>query len=118
LEQGHRRKQAHDEHHDWIGIRRGRCVDCGKTFTFLPLLSLLTRITACWRAARHCSCALRDIVRGKSRSCWRDFTGEDDANAPKVAIINKRMAHDIFGDTSPIGRRLSIPRWAGDKSGY
>jgi predicted permease len=48
----------------------------------------------------------------------RDFTGEDDVNAPKVAIINKRMAHDIFGDTSPIGRRLSIPRSAGDKSWY
>jgi predicted permease len=48
----------------------------------------------------------------------RDFTGEDDANAPKVAIINKRMAHDIFGDTSPIGRRLSIPKFAGDKSWY
>jgi predicted permease len=48
----------------------------------------------------------------------RDFTGKDDANAPKVAIINKRMAHDIFGDTSPIGRRLSIPTFAGDKSWY
>ena len=28
------------------------------------------------------------------------------------------MAHDIFGGTSPIGRRLSIPRFAGDKSWY
>jgi hypothetical protein len=37
---GRRRKQAHDEHHDWIGIRRGRCHGCGKTFTFLPPLSL------------------------------------------------------------------------------
>ena len=37
---GRRRKQAHDEHHAWIGIRRGRCPDCGKTFTFLPWLSL------------------------------------------------------------------------------
>jgi len=37
---GRRRKQAHDEHHDWIGIRRGRCVRCGRTFTFLPALSL------------------------------------------------------------------------------
>jgi len=37
---GRRRKQAHDENHDWIVIRRGRCPDCGKTFTFLPLLSL------------------------------------------------------------------------------
>jgi Domain of unknown function (DUF6431) len=37
---GRRRKQAHDEYHDWIGIRRGRCPDCRRTFTFLPLLSL------------------------------------------------------------------------------
>jgi len=37
---GRRRKQAHDEHHDWIGIRRGRCAGCGKTFTFLPVFSL------------------------------------------------------------------------------
>jgi hypothetical protein len=37
---GRRRKQAHDEHHDWIGIRRGLCLGCGKTFTLLPVLSL------------------------------------------------------------------------------
>jgi len=37
---GRRRKQAHDEHHDWIGVRRGRCSGCGKTFTFLSWLSL------------------------------------------------------------------------------
>jgi hypothetical protein len=37
---GRRRKQAHDEHHDWIEIRRGVCNCCGKTFTFLPPFSL------------------------------------------------------------------------------
>jgi hypothetical protein len=36
---GRRRKQAHDEHHDWIPIRRGRCEPCHKTFTFLPPFS-------------------------------------------------------------------------------
>ena len=36
---GRRRKQAHDEHHDWIRIRRGLCNRCGKTFTFLPPFS-------------------------------------------------------------------------------
>ena len=36
---GRRQKQAHDEHHDWIRIRRGRCPLCKKTFTFLPLFS-------------------------------------------------------------------------------
>ena len=36
---GRRRKQAHDEDHDWIQIRRGLCSQCGKTFTFLPPFS-------------------------------------------------------------------------------
>jgi len=36
---GRRRKQAHDEDHDWIQIRRGLCSLCGKTFTFLPPFS-------------------------------------------------------------------------------
>jgi hypothetical protein len=60
---GRRRKQAHDEHHNRIGIRRGRCPGCGKTFTFLPLLSLpythyslLTRCQALRRRfVEHCS---------------------------------------------------------------
>jgi len=60
---GRRRKQAHGEHHDWIGIRRGRCPGCGKTFTFLPPLSLpsthyslLTRCQALRRRfVEHCS---------------------------------------------------------------
>jgi len=33
---GRRRKQAHDQRHDWIWIRRGRCRPCRKTFTILP----------------------------------------------------------------------------------
>jgi len=37
---GRRRKQAHDETHDWIRIRRGLCKLCRKTFTFLPPFSL------------------------------------------------------------------------------
>ncbi|MGH9785948.1 MAG: DUF6431 domain-containing protein [Terriglobia bacterium] len=36
---GRRRKQAHDEDHDRIQIRRGLCNLCGKTFTFLPPFS-------------------------------------------------------------------------------
>jgi hypothetical protein len=36
---GRRRKQAHDEDHDWIAIRRGLCNLCKKTFTFLPWFS-------------------------------------------------------------------------------
>lgn len=60
---GRRRKQAHDEHHDWIRIRRGRCVRCGRTFTFLPVFSLpythyslLARCQALLRRfVEHCS---------------------------------------------------------------
>lgn len=36
---GWRQKQAHDENHDWIRIRRGLCKLCAQTFTFLPLFS-------------------------------------------------------------------------------
>jgi Domain of unknown function (DUF6431) len=36
---GQRCKQAHDEFHDVIGIRRGRCRPCHKTFTILPAWS-------------------------------------------------------------------------------
>jgi hypothetical protein len=60
---GRRRKHAHDQHHDWITIQRGRCVVCGKTFTFLPLFSLpyphyslLARCCALrHRFVEHCS---------------------------------------------------------------
>jgi hypothetical protein len=60
---GGRRKQAHDEQHDWIPIRRGYCRSCGTTFTFLPPLSLpythyslLTRCLALRRPlVEHCS---------------------------------------------------------------
>jgi hypothetical protein len=37
---GRRRKQAHDERHDWIDIRLGLCNRCLKTITFLPVFSL------------------------------------------------------------------------------
>jgi hypothetical protein len=37
---GCRSKQAHDQNHDWIRIRRGQCNICEKTFTFLPSFSL------------------------------------------------------------------------------
>jgi hypothetical protein len=33
---GRRRRQAHDEIHDWILVRRGLCKVCGDTLTVLP----------------------------------------------------------------------------------
>ena len=57
---GRRRKQAHDEDHDWIPVRRGLCNVCGKTFTLLPPFSppychysLIARSQALRRWFRH-----------------------------------------------------------------
>jgi predicted permease len=36
----------------------------------------------------------------------RGFTLHDDAAAPKVAIINQKMAEDYFGKENPVGRRF------------
>jgi Domain of unknown function (DUF6431) len=36
---GWRSKQAHDETHDWIEVRRGICRPCHLTLTFLPVFS-------------------------------------------------------------------------------
>jgi predicted permease len=40
----------------------------------------------------------------------RDFTWQDDKNAPAVAIVNEAFAHKLFGDASPIGQRFAL--WA------
>ena len=55
---GRRPRQAHDEHHDNIWVRRGICHPCGKTFTILPdwlapaaPFSLRCREQACERIA-------------------------------------------------------------------
>ena len=48
----------------------------------------------------------------------RDFTSADDGGAPKVAIIDESLAHFYYGDTNPIGRRISVPGWVGDTSWF
>lgn len=55
---GRRRRQAHDDHHDFIWIRRGICHPCRLTFTILPRslapsahFSLRCRRLACDRIA-------------------------------------------------------------------
>jgi hypothetical protein len=106
---GHRRKQAHDEHHDWIGIRRGRCADCGKTFTFLPLLSLpythyslLARCQALQRRfVEHCGWEkawpkLKDPDCMADASTVRRWSSGLDGSQPALAFFRQtltRMAH-------------------------
>ncbi len=38
----------------------------------------------------------------------RDFTDQDNANAPFAAIINRTMARHYFGDSDPIGKRFKF----------
>ncbi|MGH9623359.1 MAG: FtsX-like permease family protein [Bryobacteraceae bacterium] len=44
----------------------------------------------------------------------RHFSGADQTEAPKVAIINETMARDYFGDANPIGRHVKALGWDPD----
>ena len=102
---GRRRKQAHDEHHDWIGIRRGRCPSCGKTFTFLPLFSLPythyslpARCQALRRRfAEHCSWeeavpTLKDPNRVPDPSTLRRWAHGLDRSQPALSFLRQTLA--------------------------
>ena len=102
---GRRRKQAHDEHHDWIGIHRGRCPGCKKTFTFLPLLSLpythysvLTRSQALQqRFVKHCSWeeaapTLKDPNRMPDPSTLRRWARGLDRSQPAISFFRQTLA--------------------------
>jgi hypothetical protein len=103
---GRRRKQAHDEHHDWIGIRRGRCGSCGKTFTFLPLFSLpytqyslLARCQALrQRFAEQCSWEkalpkLKDADRLPDPSTVRRWASGADCSQPEASFRSQIVAN-------------------------
>jgi len=106
---GRRRKQAHDEHHDWIWIHRGRCADCGTTFTFLPLFSLpythFSLVARCQallrRIAEHCSWEkaspkLKDPDRLPDPSTVRRWLSGLDFSQPALSFLNRtvtRVAH-------------------------
>lgn len=108
---GHRRKQAHDEHHDWIGIRRGRCPDCARTFTFLPLFSLpythyslLARCQALRRRFEaHCSWEeaapqSKDPNRVPDPSTLRRWARGLDPSHPAASFLRQtfvRIAHAL-----------------------
>jgi hypothetical protein len=102
---GRRRKQAHDGYHDWIGIRRGRCPGCKRTFTFLPLLSLpythyslLARCQALRRRfAEHCSWeeampTLKDPNRVPDPSTLRRWTHGLDHSQPALSFLRQTLA--------------------------
>lgn len=39
----------------------------------------------------------------------RDFTWHDDAQVPKVAIVNEAFAHRLFGNAPAVGRHFAMP---------
>jgi hypothetical protein len=123
---GRRRKQAHDEHHDWIRIRRGLCNVCGKTFTFLlPLslpyshYSLLARSQAlcryflegqCWEAAAP---SVKDPDRVTDPSTLRRWFRSLDSSQPPFLFLRQMMlAIGAWIDRAEILVQDSLPlRW-------
>jgi hypothetical protein len=105
---GRRRKQAHDEYHDWIGIRRGICSKCGKTFTFLPLFSLpythyslLARCEALlWRFVERCSWEkaapkLKSADRLPDASTMRRWSEGKDGSQPAGSFLRQAVGRVI-----------------------
>ncbi len=45
----------------------------------------------------------------------RDFTAHDDLAAPQTAIVNEKLAKDLFGDKDPIGRSFRFEADAGEQ---
>ena len=111
-EHGRRSKQAHDENHDWIPIRRGICNRCQKTFTFLPPFSppychysLIARSQALrryfleghqWEAAAP---AVKDPDRVADASTLRRWFRSLDSSLPPFSHLRRTM--------------LSISAWLG-----
>jgi hypothetical protein len=111
-----RRKQAHDEEHGWIPIRRGLCNLCGKTFTFLPAFSppyghysLIARSQAlrryfledCWW--EEAAPVLKDPDRVAAPSTLRRWFRGLDSSQPPFSFL-RRMMHTIsqwFSGTQP-----------------
>jgi hypothetical protein len=101
---GRRRKQAHDEHHDWIAIRRGVCNRCGKTFTFLPPFSppyghysLIARSQALRRYFVEGCCresaapAVKDPDRVADPSTLRRWFRSLDSSVPPFSCLRRTM---------------------------
>jgi len=121
---GRRRKQAHDEQHDWIRIRRGRCGNCGTTFTILPVFSLpythhrlLSRCQVLLRRfGEHCSWekALpkpQDPDRLPDPSTVRRWSSALDCSQPAASFLSQTVcrvarwlagSHQADGEAGPL----------------
>ena len=101
---GRRRKQAHDQDHDWIQIRRGICLPCHKTFTFPPPFSppyghysLIARSQALRRYfVEHCSWEaavplVKDPNRMADPSTLRRWFRSLDSSRPPFSFLRRTM---------------------------
>ena len=46
----------------------------------------------------------------------RDFNAQDRLDAPRVAIINQRLADRLWPGQQPIGQRIAVPEWGARES--
>ena len=97
---GRRSKQAHDETHDWIEIRRGICRPCHLTFTFLFSL-FLTPTSVCSHAARHC-----DYIS------WSTGRWKTQHRPSRILIASLTLLPSAVGSAAWIPRSLPFPSCA------
>ena len=76
---------------DWDVLIEGRRAEDGDTQAYVNGLS-----PGYWR------------TMGVAVRAGRDFEDGDVAGRPKVAIVNRKFARDLFGNTNPIGRRIGL----------
>jgi len=104
---GRRRKQAHDENHDWIAIRRGLCKLCRLTFTFLPPFSLpythyslIARSEAAQRrfqgnsSLENAAPAVNDAARVADPSTLRRWFGSLDNSNPPFSFLRRAIGDE------------------------
>jgi hypothetical protein len=128
---GRRRKQAHDEDHDWIRIRRGLCSLCGKTFTILPQFSLpyshysliarsqaLRRYFLEGRSWESAAPAVKDPDRVADPSTLRRWFRSLDSSRPPFSFLRDMMhamsrslsaAEALVHDSLPLRRQTVFP---------
>jgi hypothetical protein len=100
---GRRRKQAYDQRHDWIWIRRGLCRPCRKTFTILPAWS-----PSYGQYSLHCrQQAWQSLYKAR---IWEETVPHTkDPNRSPDASTVRRWAAQLFG----LGVFLLSQLWQG-----
>jgi hypothetical protein len=100
---GQRRKQAHDQVHDVICIRRGRCRPCRKTFTILPTWSLPSS-----HYSLHCRQQAAERIQQPPDGSWEQSTPslKDPDRLPDPSTLRRWAARRLVSLRSSIKARL------------